>query len=194
MAQLWSLDGFADMSDGSTLAKRKRHRVLRNGLLALGLAFTVYVLLEGLAYRLWRKDVISHQTYASVYAPIFYLDHHWAWFSYWDDNYENLWYNEGRAFMDSVDSELSKESIRITVVSSPRTFFTFQDLLCLGLAAFVAGMGASLIYYPRWVYRIVRQEQVAQDRKRDRIWGFTVLTLGIILLLLQFRELLIYGF
>jgi hypothetical protein len=188
------LDGFVGMSDGSTtLAKKTRPRVIRRILLALGLVFILYVLLEGLAYRLWMKDVISHKTYASIYAPIFYLDHRCTWLSNLDDDYENLWYNQGKALMDSVDSDLSKEGIISTVVNSPPTFFTFQDLFNLGLAALVAGMGASLIYFPQWVYRVVRQEQIARDRKRDRIWGFIILTMGIILFLFQFRELLIFG-
>ena len=66
--------------------------------------------------------------------------------------------------------------------------------LRFGPSQLTIGLGAALIYFPQRVYRIVRQEQVARDHKRDQIWGFTILTLGVILLLFEFRELLIYGF
>jgi len=113
VAQLFSLGGFERMTDGSTplVPKKTRRRVVRVVLFTFGLVFVLYVLSEGLAYRLYRKDVISHKTFAFVYAPIFYLDHRCTWIGNLDDDYEELWYDDGKAFMDSVTGELKKEGL-----------------------------------------------------------------------------------
>jgi len=183
------------MSDGNaTLSIKHRTKVVRRVLLMLGMFFALYVLFEGLAYRLWCKDVISHKTFASVYAPIFYFDRHCAWFSNLDDDYESLWYNQGKEFMDALNRELDKEGlIRTHVSNPPQTFLTLQDFFAFGMAAVIALGGASLIY-PQWACRIVPPEQVARDRKRVWTWGYIILTFGIILLVFECHDLLVYGF
>jgi hypothetical protein len=161
----------------------------------LGTVFIIYMLAEGLAFRLWRTNVISHKTFASVYAPIFYFDRHCAWFSNLEEDYENLWYNQEKEFVDAVNRGLDKDGVITTYVSNPpQTFFTLQDFFDFGMATVVAVGGASLIYFPQWAYRVVSPEQVARDRKRVRIVGHMILTFGIILLVFKCHDLLVHGF
>jgi uncharacterized protein YjeT (DUF2065 family) len=61
-----------------------------------------------------------------------------------------------------------------------------KDPTGLIIALLVAGLGASWIFYPQWAYRVVTPEQAARDRKRFRTFGFVMLPIGIILLLLHF--------
>ena len=96
-------------SSTTTAPQKTRPRVIRTVLLTLGVLFLIYVLSEGLAYRLYRKDVISYQTYASAYSPFFYLSHRYAWFDDLDSRYEELWYDDAKAISDDIKKEMTKE-------------------------------------------------------------------------------------
>ena len=192
------------MSNGnSALIKANRRKIIRRVSLVLGAAFVLYVLLEGLAYRLWEKDIISHKTFASVYGPILYLDHHCVWFSHLDDDYENLWFNQVNNFLDGVYGKNRSHTM------DPPAFFTLQDFFDFAIATVIVGCGATMVYFPQWIYRAVSPKQIVQHRKRIRICGLimlavdvkqirvcglVMLTVGIILILTQCHDLLVYGF
>lgn len=61
-----------------------------------------------------------------------------------------------------------------------------KDPIALIIALLFSGLGASLIVYPQWAYRVVTPEQAARDRKRCRRFGFVLLPMGLILLALYF--------
>ena len=61
-----------------------------------------------------------------------------------------------------------------------------KDPIGLVIALLFTGLGASWIFMPQWAYRVVTPEQAARDRKRFKTFGFVLLPLGIVLLLLHF--------
>ena len=61
-----------------------------------------------------------------------------------------------------------------------------KDATGLIIAILFSGLGASWVLFPQWAYRVVTPEQAARDRKRFRTFGFVLLPVGVILLLLHF--------
>ena len=61
-----------------------------------------------------------------------------------------------------------------------------KDPIALIIAILSSGLGASCIFYPECIYRVVTPEQAARDRKRAKRCGFVLLPLGLFLLALYF--------
>jgi hypothetical protein len=71
-------------------------RIVIVSVIGVGVVLLIYVLSEGLAYRLYRKDIISHETFKVLYSPIFYFtdrNKRWGDLEY---RYNNLWYSDGK--------------------------------------------------------------------------------------------------
>jgi hypothetical protein len=94
---------------------KPRPRIIRIVVSTVGVLFVFYVLSEGLAYRLFRKDVISHGTFLAFYSPIMKVSEHYKWCDSLEYRYENLWYSDGKEIFDYL-TEL-KANRYITVKS-----------------------------------------------------------------------------
>jgi hypothetical protein len=84
--------------------------VKRIASLLIGLVF-IYILSEGLAWRLLEKEEISQSAYSNIYFPIVFYENHIPYFGYVMWRYDNLWYDEDKEFFKSLEDDLKKKGI-----------------------------------------------------------------------------------
>jgi hypothetical protein len=88
-----------------------KRRRLKIGIYTCITVALVYVLSEGLAYRLFMKQVLPSQVFTTVYQPIIYSCHHSTIVDRFFTWYEMLWYDEAADFLRDITEDLKKDGI-----------------------------------------------------------------------------------
>jgi hypothetical protein len=187
VAQLGSARRFMSTDSNSDAPRKLPPRVIRVVLMTLAWLSLLYVLSEGPMYRLYRKDVISHDTLVALYSPIYHVSKQCSWCDDLEWRYDNLWYDEEYEFMKAVDAGLKKEGI-VDVVNNEPTTLSLLDLVDLGFPLVVLGLAILLIFFPHWFFRVLDERLTRGKQNFVRASGFVLLPLGIWLFLIILED------
>ena len=92
------------------VSKKRRPRIIRVSLITVGTIFLLYLLSEGPAYRLSRKNVISQETFTAAYLPIIRVCDRYKWCDDLVYRYDDLWYSDAREVIRYLRELKSEQS------------------------------------------------------------------------------------